>query len=233
MKVGVMQPYFFPYIGYWQLLGAVDKYVIFDDVNFKKRGWINRNQILYQGQVKYLNVYLKGVSQNKHINEIQVSDNDLNLKNLNVLQNAYKKAPFYDSVYPMIEKIICQQEKNLARYNGFLIKTICKYLKIKTQLFYSSEIEKSSELRGQEKIIAICKKLCATEYYNAIGGQKLYDGKYFAGNGMKLFFLKTEEIKYRQFGECFYDNLSIIDIMMFNPVDKIQEFLSKYSLVEG
>lgn len=233
MKVGVMQPYFFPYIGYWQLLGAVDKYVIFDDVNYIKRGWINRNQILYQGKVKFFNVYLKGVSQNKYINDIEVSDNGLNHKNLRILQEAYKKAPFFDDVYPIIEKIICQKEKNLARYNGFLLKVVCEYLEIKTKLFYSSEIEKDPKLKGQKKIMDICKKLCATEYYNAIGGQKLYDREYFVANGMKLYFLKKDDIKYQQFGEQFFDNLSIIDVMMFNPVDRIQELLSKYSLVEG
>ena len=225
-----MQPYFFPYIGYWQLIHAVDKYVIFDDVNYINRGWINRNRILYRGNVRYLNVYLKKASQNKKINEIEVNDDGENAKNLLLLTEAYRKAPHFDEAYPVIEKILMQKEKNLARYNGFLIRSVCEYLGIETPLVYSSEIDKDDGLKGQHKIMAICKALGATDYCNAIGGVSLYDRSYFLQNGIGLNFLKTEDIKYKQFGTEFYENLSIIDVMMFCDADCIRKMLERYEL---
>lgn len=231
MKVGIMQPYFFPYIGYWQLINAVDKFVIYDDVSFINRGWINRNRILYRDQVRYLNVYLKKASQNKRINEIEVSDRRENVKSLSLLQDAYKKAPYFEAVYPVIEKIIVQKEKNLAMYNGFLIQSVCEYLGITTPLMYSSKIEKDNNLRGQYKILAICKALGATEYCNAIGGKALYDRGFFSQNGVEIHFLHTKDILYRQFGTEFYENLSIIDVMMFNDVSCIRKMFGKYEWV--
>ena len=233
MKIGVMQPYFFQYLGYWQLIKAVDKYVIFDDVNYIKRGWVNRNRIINGGTIQYFNVYLKAVSQNKLINEIEVNQEGLNNKNTKIIESAYKKAPFFKDAYPVIEKILSQSEKNLAKYNGFLIKTVCDYLDIKTELLYSSKIDKNPNLRGQDKIITICKVLGATDYINAIGGQELYDSDSFKENGIKLKFLKMNNIQYKQFSEKFYDNLSIIDVMMFNPKKTVIDYLNRYTLIEG
>lgn len=232
MKVGIMQPYFFPYIGYWQLINIVDKYVIFDDVNYIKRGWINRNRILYQGEAKYINVYLKGVSQNKLINEVEIGDKDSNYNNLNIIRAAYKNAPYFNQVYPVIECIITQSAKSIAQYNGFLLKKICEYLKIDTEFIYSSEIEKNNSLRGQDKIIEICRKLNASEYYNAIGGIDLYQRESFEKCALKLFFVQPNDICYKQFEDIFIPKLSIIDVMMFNSVDQIHEFISNYTLIE-
>lgn len=227
-----MQPYFFPYIGYWQLVNAVDKYVVFDDVNYIKRGWINRNRILFNGKPRYFNVYLKGVSQNKLINEIEV-DNDEKLirKNISIITEAYRKAPFFQEIFPLIESILYNETKNLARYNANILYSINKYLGIQTEIIFSSEIKKSNYLKGQEKIINICKELRATDYYNAIGGRELYTQEKFLQNGMDIFFLCPKHIEYKQFGNDFYENLSIIDVMMFNPKEKIQSFLSDYILV--
>ena len=233
MKLGVMQPYFFPYIGYWQLLNAVDKYVIFDDVNYIKRGWVNRNRIISQGCVKYFNIYLKAASQNKRINEISINDEGLNDNNVRIIEAAYHRAPYFNEAFPVIKMVLNQDEKNLAKYNGYLIKTICNYLGIETELSFSSEIDKEAELKGQEKIMAICKSLSATDYINAIGGQELYDSKFFYMEGISLHFLKTNEIRYKQSDEHFYENLSIIDVMMFNSKQKIRELLEDYELLEG
>lgn len=234
MKIAIMQPYYFPYIGYWQLLAAVDTFVVFDDVNYIKRGWINRNRIQYQNNEKYMNVYLKGASQNKLINEIQVNEGDRrNINNLTIIKDAYKNAPMFYKVYPLVEKIICKDENNLALFLGNLIDEVKKYLGIETELLYSSEIEKDNSLRGQDKIIEICKKLNANQYLNAIGGRGLYDGKEFLKHDIKLYFLKTGVIKYQQFGTVFHENLSIIDVMMFNEVKQIRKFLFAYELLEG
>jgi hypothetical protein len=233
MKVGIMQPYFFPYIGYWQLINAVDKYVIYDDVNFIKGGWINRNNILMNGEAKLINIQMHKASPNKLINEIEVSGNDIfNNKLLKTIKQCYNKAPFYEDVFPVIESVINQEEKNLAKFLEFSIRQVCEYLSIDSNIVISSEIKKNNELRAQEKIIEICKILGADEYINAIGGQDLYSCEDFSSHGIKLRFLKTGEIRYPQFDNEFVPNLSIIDLMMFNSKNAITDMLNNFVLVE-
>lgn len=234
MKIGIMQPYFLPYIGYWQLLNAVDKYVIYDDVNYIKGGWINRNRILINKEAKYFNVKLNGASQNKLINEVEVSlDEVYQKKLLKTVEENYKKAPFFTEVFPLIQRIVENKETNLAKYLEYSIREICSYLDIKTELLISSNLEKNNFLKGKDKVIEICKKLGGSEYYNAIGGQELYSFEEFKSNGIELKFLKTEEINYQQFSNEFVPYLSILDVMMFNSKEKIKEFLNNYSLVEA
>lgn len=231
MKLGIMQPYFVPYIGYWQLMNAVDKYVIYDDVNYINRGWINRNRILFNGQPKYFNLPLLGASQNKLINEIAVNqDAKLKARNLQILNDAYKKAPFFDQVYPFLEKIISCDKSNVAENIAESFRVICPYLGIETELIMSSSLDKDCSLRGQSKIISICKLLGATEYYNAIGGRELYTFADFEREGIQLFFLKTGDIQYKQFDNEFQSNLSIIDVMMFNAPEEISMMLNTYEL---
>lgn len=234
MKIGIMQPYFLPYIGYWQLLNAVDKYIIYDDVNYIKGGWINRNRILINKEAKYFNVKLNGASPNKLINEVEVSlDEVYQKKLLKTVEENYKKAPFFNKVFPIIQRIVENKETNLAKYLEYSIKEICSYLDIKTELLISSYLEKNNSLKGKDKVIEICKKLGGSEYYNAIGGQELYSFEEFKSNGIELKFLKTEEINYQQFSNEFVPYLSILDVMMFNSKEKVKEFLNNYSLVEA
>ena len=231
MKVGIMQPYFFPYIGYWQLINAVDKFVIYDDVNFIKGGWINRNKILVNGQARYINLQMHKASPNKLINEIEVLGNKVyNKKLLKTIESSYRKAPYYSEVYPIIESIIKQDENNLAKYLINSIREVCKYLGISTQILVSSEIEKNNNLRGQDKIIEICKILGANQYINAIGGIELYSRKDFESNGILLNFLRTKSIRYKQFNDNFLPNLSIIDVIMFNSVQETKRLMEEYEL---
>lgn len=232
MKVGIMQPYFLPYIGYWQLINAVDKYVIYDDVNFIKRGWINRNRILINKEPNLFNIQMVGASQNKLINQIEVSQDDIwRKKLLMTIEKNYSKAPYYRIVYPIIEEIINYNENNLSRYIEYSIRRICKYLNINTDIIISSSINKKNELKGQDKIINICESLGATEYYNAIGGQELYSYNNFQDRGIKLKFLQTDKIVYKQYNCDFVSNLSILDVMMFNSVEEINVMLNKYKLI--
>ena len=234
MKIGIMQPYFLPYIGYWQLLNAVDKYVIYDDVNYIKGGWINRNRILINKEAKYFNVKLNGASPNKLINEVEVSlDEVYQKKLLKTVEENYKKAPFFNEVFPVIQKIIENKETNLAKYLEYSIKEICSYLDIKTEILISSHLEKNNSLKGKDKVKEICEKLGGSEYYNAIGGQELYSFEEFKSNGIELKFLKTEEINYQQFSNEFVLYLSILDVMMFNSKEKVKEILNNYSLIEA
>jgi len=227
-----MQPYFFPYIGYWQLLNLVDSYVIYDDVNFIKGGWINRNRILFDGKPQYFNVPMLGVSSFKLINEVGVNkDEKLEQKNMQTLYKAYSSAPFFDNAMSVIEPVITFRSTNLAEYVANSIRAVCKYLGITTKLIISSTLEKNNELRGQEKIISICKLLGATDYYNAIGGQEIYSVDVFKNHGINLHFVKTDAIEYKQFNNEFVPNLSIIDIMMFNSKEDIQKMLLRYELI--
>jgi hypothetical protein len=230
MKLGIMQPYFLPYIGYWQLIKAVDKYVIYDDVQYIKGGWINRNRLLLNGNEFMFILILLGSSQNKLIKEIVVSENHYKL--LKTIEWAYKKAPFYFLVFPLIENIINYENKNLAKYIGNSLIKIATYLNLETEFIYSSEIkEKNSSFKGQKKIINICSVLNATEYINAIGGMELYDKTEFEIHNIKLSFLKPHPLEYKQFKNEFVPNLSILDIMMFNSAEEINEMLNKYELI--
>lgn len=228
-----MQPYFFPYIGYWQLLNVVDKYVIYDDVNFIKGGWINRNRILIDGKAVYFNIQMSGASPYKLINQIQINNNEINIKkNIKTIYMAYHKAPYFSEVYPIIEEILKLQTDNLSKYVIESIKLITKFLNIETEILISSSIKKNNELKGEDKVIDICKLLKATKYYNAIGGKNLYSFDKFNKNGIELVFLKSNNICYRQFNNEFVPNLSIIDVMMFNSKEKIKTFLDEYTIIE-
>lgn len=234
MKVGIMQPYFMPYMGYWQLLAAVDRYVVYDDVNFIKQGWVNRNRILVNGKPGYINVPMLGAGSSRKINEIGVN-NDMRLvrKNLRMIGNLYGKAPYYREVSPLLEAVLSCGKDNLAEYLTESIKAVCGYLGIGTELVISSSLDKDCSLKGQDKVLEICRLLGADEYYNAIGGRGLYSGGAFAEKGISLKFLQTDDLEYAQFGQGFVGNLSIIDVMMFNSVREIKEMLEKYTLVPG
>lgn len=229
MTLAIMQPYFFPYIGYWQLISAVDTFVIFDDVNFIKKGYINRNSILANEKAQLFTLELIGASQNKLINEIEVGNNSQKL--LKTIEIAYKKAPYFSDVFPMIEDILNNKEKNLSKFIGHSLEQISNYLKLHTKFIYSSDIKKENSLKAQDKIIDICKKLEATDYINAIGGQELYDKAKFKEQNINLNFLKTELTEYKQFKNDFIPYLSIIDILMFNRVSEVKQLLCKYELV--
>lgn len=232
MRVAIMQPYFMPYIGYFQLINAVDVFVIYDDVNYIKKGWINRNTILVNNKSFLFSVSLKDASQNKLINEISVSDvNKWKKDLLKTLNLSYKKAPFYEDVFPMLERIISFEESNLAAYIMYSIQELCDYLKIDTQLVRSSEIGKNNDLKGESKIIDICVQLNASEYINAIGGMELYTKAHFMEKKINLHFLKSENIAYKQFKDEFRPWLSIIDVIMFNSIEESRKFLNKFELI--
>jgi len=229
MRLGIMQPYFMPYNGYWQLIKCVDKYVIYDDVNYINRGWINRNNILVNGKKQLFSISLNGASQNKLINAISISDDFVKFRK--TIAMAYSKAPYYYDISSLINKIIGFPKDNLANFIGNSIELVCDYLDIKTRLIMSSSIEKNNSLKAQDKILDICSILKADTYINAIGGQELYKKEDFAKEGIRLDFIKSKYIEYPQFKNEFVPWLSIIDVMMFNSVGEISFMLDKYDLV--
>lgn len=224
-----MQPYFFPYIGYFQLMNAVDIYVIADDLHFEKSSFIKRNYILEQKHSHIISLQLIGASQNKLINEIEVGNNKNKL--LQEIERAYNKAPFFHDVFPLLQAILGNGEKNLAKFLSYSIKEIAHYLDIQTKFICSHDIEKDNHLRFDNRIMDICKVLKADKYINAIGGKELYDKDKFQKQGIQLSFLETNFITYKEFENDFIPNLSIIDVMMFNSKDEIKELLNRYELI--
>lgn len=230
MKLAVMQPYLFPYIGYFQLLNAVDKFVVFDDVNFIKKGWINRNNILVNRQKYLFTIPVKDASQNKLINEIQIAEGDWQEKFLKTIAQSYKKAEFFDETFGLIEKIVRSGELYIAKLILRSLLILKDALKINTEIVPTSEIYNNRELKAQNRILDICKREKAGEYVNPSGGIELYDRQFFAENGVKLFFLRTQPFAYRQFNEEFVPHLSIIDVLMFNGTSGTSQLLSRYVL---
>ena len=229
MRLGIMQPYFFPYLGYWQLLANVDKYVVYDDVTYIKGGWINRNNFLINGQKNLLTMQLEKASSYTLIKDIAIKDDFV--KFLKTIEMGYKKAPFFEDIFRLLKGICQCPDKKLGQFLFNSHIKICEYLGIDTELILSSSFEKHTELKGKDKVISICKQLGADEYINAIGGQELYDKKEFAENGIRLNFLHANLREYRQLKNEFVAGLSIIDIMMFNSKEEIKEMLNDFNLV--
>jgi len=229
MKIGIMQPYFMPYIGYFQLINTVDKYVIYDDVQYIKGGWVNRNNILLNEKRHLINLLLSGASPNKTINSIDIQQTQTKL--IKTIENAYKKAPLFSKVFEVFMKIFEFKDQNLAAFLGNSIVELCNYMSIKTEIIFSSVIEKDYELKGKDKVIYICEFLDADHYINAIGGRTLYDKEDFNNHNIKLQFLETEITPYPQFKNEFVPNLSILDVMMFNSVKDINKMLDNYDLI--
>ena len=229
MRLGIMQPYFLPYLGYWQLLANVDKYVVYDDVTYIKGGWINRNNFLINGQKNLLTMRLEKASSYTLIKDIAIKDDFV--KFLKTIEMGYKKAPFFEDIFRLLKDICQCPDKKLGQFLFNSHIKICEYLGIDTELILSSSFEKHTELKGKDKVISICKQLGADEYINAIGGQELYDKKEFAENGIRLNFLQANLREYRQLKNEFVAGLSIIDIMMFNSKEEIKEMLNDFKLV--
>lgn len=228
MKVGIMQPYFMPYIGYFQLMAAVDKYVIFDDVNYIKRGWSARNNIIVNGQKHLFNLSVEGGSQNNLYTQVRVVDDFVKFKK--TLEMSYKKAPYYGVTMELLEKVFAFEDR---RFNYFIrnsFEVIFNYLGINTCFLFSSELPNDKQKKGKDKILDICKMLGATEYYNAIGGQELYNRQEFNDNGIQLFFVNATLDSYPQFSSEFIPGLSIIDILMMNSKENVLSLLGKFSL---
>lgn len=232
MKVGIMQPYLFPYIGYFQLINIVDKFIIFDDANYIKKGWINRNNILVNNKIYRFNLPVMGISQNEIIKDIRILDEFQNKKKLlKTICHAYKKAPMFKFIYPILEDIILYDNCKLSEYIENSIRVICTYLEIDTKIIKSSKLNNNKSLRSEDKIIDICKLLNSNVYINPIGGMSLYSKEKFAQNNIELYFIKSAIVRYKQFNDEFYENMSIIDVLMFNSKERVKDFLNAKILI--
>jgi hypothetical protein len=236
MKVAIMQPYFLPYIGYFQLINAVDVFVVYDNIEYTKKGWINRNRILVNGKDEFITLPLKKDSDFLHINQRFLTDSfdQDKQKILRKIKECYRKAPFFEEGHSLIEDIFRFETNNLFEFVFNSIKVICNYLEINTKLNVSSEIKINHKLKSEEKILAICKSQEAKTYINPIGGITLYSDTTFKQNQIKLQFIKTSFIQYPQFNNEFVPWLSILDVLMFNGVDNVKQVIKKeFQLVEN
>lgn len=233
MKLAIMQPYFFPYLGYWQLIQAVDRFVIYDDVNYIKGGWINRNRILIQGEPAYITVPVQGASPNKRICDVDISaaPHHWEEKLIWSLEQNYRRAPNFASVFPIIRRIISQRSRNLAEYLAGAIAEMACVLGVDTDIVPSSRRYGNAHLRGVDRVVDICRKECASTYVNAVGGRALYDQLRFAAEGVELQFLSMRATPYPQRCASFVAGLSIIDALMELGVEQTRARLVDYELL--
>lgn len=233
MKLAIMQPYFLPYLGYFQLMNHVDRFVIYDDVQFVHRGWVNRNQILVNSEPLLFTLPLQKTERETHINQRYISEawQHQRRKLLATIRNAYSKAPYFREVYPMIEAIFDFKDTRLSSFLMHSLKVIVAYLEIQVDLLYSSDLNIGSEFHGSQRIIQICNLLKAKHYINPIGGVELYQAEDFHDQGLSLHFIKMGDVEYPQFKHRFVGGLSIIDVLMFNSVEELRVLLAQYSLV--
>jgi hypothetical protein len=233
-RVAVMQPYLLPYIGYFQLMAAVDRFVLFDDVNYIQRGWINRNRILLEGQPHRFTLPLRDASQNRLINEIErVDDPAWGQRLLRTLHQAYARAPRYRSVSPLLERTLFHPALRLADYLRYSLEAVHAYLGLRCELVPSSSIYGNSALKGQARILDICSQEGASGYVNAIGGMTLYATADFDARGISLRFLQPRLTCYPQWGAPHLPWLSIVDVMMFNSPAELRVLLTEADLLSG
>lgn len=230
-RIAIMQPYFLPYIGYFQLMAAVDKFVVFDDVNFINRGWINRNRLLLNGKAHTFTIPLRGASQNRLICEIGLDDEQgWREKLLRTIRQAYGKAPCYAQIFPLLEDLINYPSPRLDEFLLNSLRQIARHLSLETEIATTSRIYENAHLKGQERILDICRQERADIYINSAGGMDLYDRASFSRHGLTLYFLHSRPLNYPQgkFGHVPW--LSIMDVLMFNKPDTVRQMLTEADL---
>lgn len=226
-----MQPYFLPYIGYWQLLAAVDRFVVYDNIQYTKKGWINRNRFLRNGVDAFFTIPLKKDSDYLNVADRVIADDFDPAAILNPWASAYRKAPFFGAVFPLLENIVTAAPRNLFEYLQHSLAVTADYLEIRTPIVVSSSLPIDHGLKAEQKVIALCQALGADRYVNLIGGRDLYSAATFAASGLDLKFIQSRPIAYPQFDHPFVPALSIVDVLMFNSRDAVRRLAGEYDLV--
>jgi hypothetical protein len=232
LKLGIMQPYFLPYIGYFQLVSAVDTFIVYDNIKYTKKGWINRNRALLNGSDFMFSLPLKKGSDSLDVVQRELAADFDREKLLNQFRASYSRAPQFNQSYPLLERIVRCEEKNLFQYVYHSIIQLHTHLDIKTEIIISSSIPIDHSLKSQDKVLALCKAAGADTYINTIGGLGLYSKDAFRKQGIDLRFIEPRPLLYAQFGEGFVPWLSIVDVLMFNPLNMVRSIVSQnYSLI--
>lgn len=230
--IAIMQPYIFPYIGYFHLIQASSMFVFYDDVHYIKRGWINRNRILNNETDLLFTIPVEKASSNKLIKDITPSVDDKWKDTFHKkLLHCYKKAPFFADCIEPVMSVFSKEYSDITDLAIESISAVYSYLGID---FVHTKSSKCSPLtKGMEKadrLIAISKILGSNNYVNAVGGKELYSKEQFLKNGINLSFVKSNPVEYSQYSDRFVPWLSIIDIIMFCSKEQVSDFLSEYSL---
>jgi hypothetical protein len=233
MKLAIMQPYFLPYIGYFQLINAVDVFIVYDNIKYTKKGWINRNRWLQNGTDATFTLPLVNDSDFLNIAQRSVSADFASDKFLSQLRGNYSKAPFFAPTCALVEELLPCTQRNLFAVLLHSLQTVCRHLGITTAIQVSSSLNADHALKGQDRVLDLCRTSQATTYINAIGGTELYAASDFAGAGVDLRFLRSRPLTYPQFDAPFVPWLSIVDVLMFNPVETVRNYLDAYDLMEG
>ena len=227
-----MQPYAFPYLGYFQLIAAVDRFVILDDVDFIKRGWINRNVLADRGGPVKFTIPVITPKRGQLICTMQLHDPDVHQRRLlTKIRHVYHNAPCYQRAFPTLEKAISYSGDDLAGYLHHSLAVLADYLAIETPFFRASQCHERASARGQERIIEICRAEGANIYINPEGGLDLYDSKAFRDAGIELKFLVHQPREHRQNAGEFIPRLSIIDTIMFNGPPELARLLKEFKLL--
>jgi len=232
MRLAIMQPYFFPYIGYFQLMAAVDVFIVYDNIKYTKKGWINRNRMLKDGKDVMFSAPLKGDSDALDIRDRELATEFNRDKLLNQFKAAYRSAPYFAQTFPLVQEIVQYGDRNLFRFLHHSIVKTCNHLGIATEIRVSSDFPIDHGLRSQDKVLALCQAAGAKTYINTIGGLELYSRETFLEKGIELKFIQSTPFEYPQPAKEFVPRLSIVDVMMFNPPEWIQTCIAnKYELI--
>ena len=229
----LMQPYIFPHLPYYQLFQAADIFVFYDDAQYMKGGWINRNRILLNGKPHFITFPVQKKTLGTIIAESSFKDDIVRWKAkiLRTMEQAYSKAPYFESAFPLIKNICEYDETNVARFAEHSIIEIVNYLDINVETRRSSELKTDSSQAGQDRVIAVVQALGGQTYVNTIGGMELYSPHNFATRNIELRFLKSSSETYTQFTDEFIPGLSIIDNLMFNSIEEISKQLGQFELI--
>jgi hypothetical protein len=231
VKAAIMQPYFWPYVGYFQLIEAVDLFIVYDNIEYTKKGWINRNRLCRNGEAAAFSLPLKKASDHLDVRERELAADFKPEKLLNQIKGAYQQAPYFAQTLPLIERVVRYQTSDLFRFLHHSICQTCRHMDIATEVRVSSSIPIDHGLKKQDKVLALCRAVGAGTYLNLIGGMDLYSREAFQAQGIDLQFIRTVPFEYPQFRRPFVPALSIIDVLMFNPIEAVQGWIaSNYEL---
>ncbi|MCW5898882.1 MAG: WbqC family protein [Flavobacteriales bacterium] len=233
-RTAIMQPYVFPYLGYYQLFHAADTFVSLDDAAFINKGWVNRNRLLLQGGPHFFTIPLSARSQNVSIRDTRVAPDDgWRRKLLTTLGHAYRKAPYFDEVYPIFERVLALPGESVADTAERSLMLVLDHLGTPRSIRRASELGLDPELHGQDRILAICGAVGTDLYVNPAGGRELYLAERFKERGIRLRFLRSEIVPYTQ-GTAghFEPGLSMIDVLMWNSRSSVLDMMARYQLEE-
>ncbi len=233
MKIAIMQPYFFPYLGYFDLINNVDLFIVFDSVQHIRRGWIHRNRVLHQNgnDWQYIIAPTEKAHQKASILDIRIIDalpwQERILSQLTHYRNA---APYAEQTIKFVSECLIKDEPSLSRLNTQILKRCTNLLGIKFHYQFCSDlkIKMDPERSAEERILDLCEFLGAKEYINLSGGTDLYHPKAFESRNIKLTFRSLPTFVYPTEPYVFESNLSVIDLLMWNKSEDIKKYLDEY-----